>query len=71
VGRNQTQTTKDTIDRTLSDTTAAKSTVNQSPAERDMLIFDEWHGGAGNPETGFGGSWELKDLTPTPTLPTA
>jgi hypothetical protein len=37
VGRNQTQTTKDTIDRTLSDTTAAKSTVNQSSAERDEL----------------------------------
>ena len=37
MGRNQTQTTKDTIDRTLSDTTAAKSTVNQSFAEREQL----------------------------------
>ena len=37
MGRNQTQTTKDTIDRTLSDTTAAKSTVNQSSAEREQL----------------------------------
>ena len=37
VGRNQTQTTKDTIDRTLSDTAAAKSTVNQSIAEREQL----------------------------------
>ena len=36
MGRNQTQTTKDTIDRTLSDTTAAKSTVNQSSAEREL-----------------------------------
>jgi hypothetical protein len=37
VGRNQTQTTKDTIDRALSDTTAAKSKVNQSSAEREQL----------------------------------
>ena len=37
MGRNQTQTTKDTIDRTLSDTTSAKSTVNQSSAEREQL----------------------------------
>ena len=37
MGRNQTQTTKDTIDRTLSDTTAAKSSVHQSSAEQEQL----------------------------------
>ena len=37
MGRNQTQTTKDTYDRTLSDTTAAKTVVNQSSEEREQL----------------------------------
>jgi len=37
VGRNQTQTTKDSLDRTLSDTTTAKSTVHQSSEEREQL----------------------------------
>lgn len=37
MGRNQTQTTKDTYDRTLSDTTAAKSSVNQTSEEHDQL----------------------------------
>ena len=37
MGRNQTQTTKDSLDRTLSDTTTAKCTVHQTPAEREQL----------------------------------
>ena len=37
VGRNQTQTTKDSLDRTLSDTTTAKCTVHQTAAEREQL----------------------------------
>ena len=37
VGRNQTQTTKDSLDRTLSDTTTAKSTVHMSSEDREQL----------------------------------
>jgi hypothetical protein len=37
VGRNQTQTTKDSLDRTLSDTTTAKSTVHLSSEDREQL----------------------------------
>ena len=37
VGRNQTQTTKDSLDRTLSDTTTAKSTFHLSSEEREQL----------------------------------
>ena len=37
MGRNQTQTTKDRIDRTLSDTTTAKSTVHLGSEDREQL----------------------------------
>ena len=44
VGRNQTQTTKDRIDRTLSDTTAARCTVHQSDEQRAHLAVSMLEG---------------------------
>ena len=68
VGRNQTQTTKDIYDRTLHDTTAARSKVAQTPTEHGQLCDFLKDGEYGWASSVLPGGNELPE-TPKPASP--